>query len=188
VYLKYDTHWNGLGSFYAILDLTDSIRKDFPGLSRYTLADFKIDTIKKTSGNLKYILVNKDQLFEYNYELNLPNDSIYKINGQVYNKPENFPYPQKLYYKRLKSSLNTDNFPKALVIRDSYANFSMSYLPHYFKEVVYIWDNWQYKLNTSIVESEKPDVVIYMIYEGFIDRILMEPSFVEPENIDKELQ
>lgn len=84
--------------------------------------------------------------------------------------------------------MSDESFPKMLLLRDSYAHHTIEYLPAYFSESLYIWDNWKYMLNEDIIEIEKPDVVIFMLFEGFIHRLLYGTSFVETETDDKLLQ
>jgi hypothetical protein len=67
-------------------------------------------------------------------------------------------------------------------------NQSMSFFPAYFEEILYIWDNWQFMFNKDIIDVEKPDIVIYIFFEGYLDRILVDPSFVDAEFKPGELE
>ncbi len=187
LYLKFDTHWNHLGAFFTISDLMDSIRNDYSEVPNFQLSDFEVDTVKVTRGNLKYVLSNADELFEFDYDIKMKSADISLCEGFKHKKSDNFPYSQTAFYQRF-CTVKGFNTLKAIVFRDSYANSSIKILPVYFKETVYIWDDWKYMFNKEIVEIEDPDVVIYFVYEGFLDRILWKPTFVEAEKIDKELQ
>jgi hypothetical protein len=113
------------------------------------------------------------------------NQTFSKVDGYGH-KLDGFRYGNYEYCKRYKSAHN--DRPKALVIRDSFANLSLSFFPEIFSEVVFIWDDWHYKFNREIVDIEKPDIIIYSFYEGYIDRLLMEPSFVEADQSNDDVQ
>ena len=123
----------------------------------------------------------------YEYKIDLKDAIVYECKGRQYLKPDDFTYSQDEYCKRYCSD-NPPNKLKAIVFRDSYANYSYRVFPQYIGEVLYIWDSWKYRVNEDIIENEKPDIVIYSVYEGYLERMLLEPSFVEPEDLDMEIQ
>ena len=64
--------------------------------------------------------------------------------------------------------------PKILVIRDSFGDQLIPFLKEPFSESVFIFDGWDYGLNKEIIETVKPDIVIFLgletHIENFIDR------------------
>ena len=188
LYQKFDTHWNRLGAFFGFLDLFNEIKNDFPELPYYDLNDFDIDTTENTKGNLLWMVGTNKGYSDPEYDLKLRADSIIKIGGKVYPKTDDFPYDQYKYCKRYTSSNAHPDSLKVLLFHDSYAVLSYPFLPYFFSETLYIWDSWKYKFNKEIVESERPDVIVYWMYEGYIDRILLAPSFVEPDSLTSGLQ
>lgn len=184
VYLKYDTHWNRLGAFYANQILIDTIRTDFPELQKLVKDSFNFVEYGKTDGNIKWVAPNKDDT-DFGYKVTPKNQTFYKAEGYMH-ELEDFRYGQKSYCKRYKT--NKENGLKVLFIRDSFANFTLSFLPEMFGEILYIWDDWKYKFNKEIVDIEQPDIIVYSLYEGYIDRLLMEPSFVESKLVESEVQ
>ncbi len=188
VYQKFDTHWNRLGAFFAFSDLANKIRSDFPSLPNYQLNDFNIDTTSHTRGNLMWMIGKNKGYAEPEFKLTMPPDSISSIKGFEHIKTDDFPYSQWEYCRRYTTSIAQEQKIKTLIFHDSYAVIGRTFLPYYFDETLLIWDSWKYKFNKEIVDQEKPDIIIYWMYEGFIDRMLLEPSFVEPDNIDAELQ
>lgn len=188
VYQKFDTHWNSLGAFFCNYELLEHINENFPFVPLYTFADYTIDTIEHRNGNLRHALSSSNKEPEVDYKLSLSDSSILTIEGFKHIKPNDFPYSQAEYYQRYTSTINDSTLPKAIIFRDSYASITISTFPLHFSETLYIWDNWKYMFNKEILDIEKPDIIVYMIFEGFLKRVLLGPSFVEPEIDDKELQ
>lgn len=184
VYLKYDTHWNRLGAFYVNQILIDTIRTHFPQLPKLVKDSFNIVTYEKTGGNMKWVAPNKTDT-DYGYKITPKNKTFYNAEGYVHEMAD-FRYGQEAYCKRYKT--NNENGLKVLFIRDSFGEYTLSFLPEMFGEILYIWDDWKYKFNKKIVDIEQPDILIYSFYEGYIDRLLMEPSFVESNLEEKEIQ
>ncbi|NPD84942.1 hypothetical protein HNS38_09245 [Lentimicrobium sp. L6] len=177
VFLKYDTHWNQLGAFYVYQELVQSIYADMGISQSMDTSLFTFESYDKEGGNMKNAAVDQSD-FDFGYRISPKNMTFKKDSGYRHHDPD-FRYGDFEFCRRFKSS-NSD-FPKAIIFRDSFGNTSLSFLPEVFSETVYIWDDWQYKFNKEIIDIEKPDVVIYSIYETYIDRLLQEPSFVEPD-------
>lgn len=184
VYLKYDTHWNTLGAFYIHAALIETIKKDLENIPALDTANFHIKPYNKEGGNMKWVAQNKND-FDFGYRIKPKNKTFNKTNGYKHLMVD-FRYGQDSYCIRFKSS--HIEYPKALLIRDSFGSFTTSFLPEVFSEILYIWDDWKYKFNKDIIDIEKPDIVIYSLYEGYIDRILMAPSFVKADIKNKDIQ
>jgi hypothetical protein len=45
-------------------------------------------------------------------------------------------------------------------------------MKHSFSRTIFIWDKWQYKLNESIVEAEKPDIYITITLESLLQSLM----------------
>ena len=184
LYYKYDTHWNSLGSFYVHQELFKKIHEDFENIALLDSSYFHIDTFNYKKGNLRKAALIKEDI-DIGYHIRPKNKSFAKAYGYVHPSGD-FRYGQKAYCKRFVSSHN--KAPKALVFRDFFANLSHSFLPEMFSEAIFIWDNWQYKFNQEIIDIEQPDIVIYSMYESYIDRILEEPSFVKADAVVSDIQ
>ena len=184
VYYKYDTHWNGLGAFYVHTTLYNTIRSDFSALPLMDTSNFYIKSFEKDGGNMKNAAQDQSDK-DFGYTITPKNKTFKKVQG-IEHSAGDFVYGQDLYAMRFKS--NNNKKIKALVFRDSFEELGLSYFPEMFGEILYIWDDWKYKFNKDIVDIEQPDIIIYSIYEGYIDRILLDPSFVEADIDEKELQ
>ncbi|RLD60623.1 MAG: hypothetical protein DRI95_15255 [Bacteroidetes bacterium] len=186
VYLKYDTHWNMLGAFYTLSDLIDTIRNDFPQLPNYELKDYNIDTLKRKNGNLINIITHSDSLYELDFDITHKGSDIQKCKGYEHIKMDYFRYSQNAYCMRFCNNSAKNNL-KVVLFRDSFMSKTYNFFTSNFKEVLYIWDNWQYMYNKDIINIEKPDIVLYLFFEGYLDRMLVEPSFVDAEFTLEEL-
>jgi hypothetical protein len=184
MFYKYDTHFNSLAAFYVHQKLVERIHQDFPNLPLMDTSNFVIEKVEETGGNMKKAAIDQNDV-DVAFDILPRNQTFSKVDGYGH-KLDGFRYGNYEYCKRYKSAHN--DRPKALVIRDSFANLSLSFFPEIFSEVVFIWDDWHYKFNREIVDIEKPDIIIYSFYEGYIDRLLMEPSFVEADQSNDDVQ
>jgi hypothetical protein len=58
-----------------------------------------------------------------------------------------------------------------VVIRDSFGGYLIPYLSSWFRESVFLFDNWEYRANDTIIQQEKPDIVLLMVYEPHLRKI-----------------
>ncbi|HSH66680.1 MAG TPA: hypothetical protein VLB84_13025, partial [Bacteroidia bacterium] len=64
------------------------------------------------------------------------------------------------------------DLPRLLLIRDSFGTFIIPFLSESFSHSTCIFDAWKYKLNEDIFKNEKPQIMIYLIYEPLLLNIL----------------
>ena len=55
---------------------------------------------------------------------------------------------------------------RILFIRDSFGAQVIPFIKESFKESVFIFDYWRYKINEAIVEKVKPDIVVFLNIES----------------------
>ena len=128
VFFKHDTHWNDLGAYFAISDLIDKVRVDFPEIPKFSLEDFEMDTVKKYDGNLKSALANSDSLYEINYNLILKKSNIQKgCSGYNHIENDDFSFKKHNYCFRVCNKLPSNQL-KVVLFRDSFMNFSCTAL------------------------------------------------------------
>lgn len=170
-YYKYDNHWNKAGAFYAYQALIQSINGQLQNNKAHLLTSNEVELKQSQTngGNLANMIGLDKLLHETEYSYVVRNQK--STNGVKRNYPITPGFAYEDEYEMV--SVNSDTtLPKALIIRDSYCVALMPYLNESFREVVYIFDAWQYKLNMDIVEKEKPNVVILQIFEPHISNIL----------------
>ncbi len=164
LYFRNNSHWNYHGSFVAYQTLINYIRKDFPGMPKPIASkDLKwVDFDNYTTDLYKAIAL--DQYYtSHEYQPS--------IKDMLANVETTYPtYPGYssaalafcLTNKRLKS-------PSMLLYGDSYAGFLSYYLATNFSRSIYLWTPLFYP---SIVEKEKPDIVIQEMNDYSIYNVL----------------
>jgi hypothetical protein len=169
LYYKSDNHWNLTSGRLVSEMVLDAIRKDrpswiIPQLPKY---EWKDSTI--TWGNLKASIGIEDLVDRDIFPV-LTSTKAKQVTSIGYPVTPGFGYDY-LYEQRYKNTTDT-SAPRILIIRDSYAFQMAPFLNECFSETLYIFDAWQYKQNKSIVESYKPDVVLFVSVEANLHLLL----------------
>jgi len=166
IYLKYETHWNNLGAYWAYYLISEKLRELYPAINTLKLSDYNIiDSIKgdgDIAKNLGMPLIDKQLIFH-------PKS---KLPGEIIPSNEAYREPDIFYWGLETSAVNNKEYPTALIIRDSYTIQLLAYLQNTFEKGVYIWDKWIYKPRYEIVSDLKPDLVIYIMAEGNLEQFL----------------
>lgn len=179
-YYSLDNHWSIMGAFFSMSQFITQVRKDFPNVSPLSLEKYSITERDTTTGNTVRILGDLNYYHDVYYDLKLkekPKASDGIKTGYVANKE--FPYPWG--YEEVKVIAGSEQ-PKILIISDSFGEYIFPLLSESFSKTVKIWDNWEYKLNEPIVESEKPDVCLLVIHEKNLRAILKNASGLNNNN------
>ncbi|MEZ5406334.1 MAG: hypothetical protein R3F23_09310 [Verrucomicrobiia bacterium] len=143
------------------------MRKDFPQLPPTDLKQFKIE-MPPFSGDLSLVLGMSHYFTEKAPQLT-PVTSFRAVE---------IPNPAFRITK-----IDDPTLPKALVHRDSFFNALIPFTSELFQTSTYIWD---YKLNTKIVDKEKPDIVILEMVERMIPRLAPNSSGLRDQPLEKE--
>lgn len=163
MYYELDNHWTENGGFLVAQSLLEEIKRTlYPQLDLSPLKQFTWKTEIRNFGHFTNVLAT-DQLSETillidkspaNIEVleNLPLEFERKGVGE---------HEQQLHY-RVKGCKNK---LRVLVIRDSFGGALVAPISACFSESVFIFDSWTYRLNKQVIESYKPDLVIYVTYE-----------------------
>lgn len=175
LYYKNDNHWNPVGGYYAAEEILQVMHQDFSLLPESLDGQFVMRPYVKTSGNLGDMIAVNER-FRYlaadtDYRITYVDSARYhyeELADRKYEPTPGFAYPWE-YEKRYRTDRKE---PKLLVIRDSYAGAVIPYLSSFFSESVFIFDAWQYGANWDIVEQERPDILLLMIYEPHIHNLL----------------
>lgn len=170
LYSKTDNHWNHLGAFYAAQAVTELIRKDYPAVKPLRLSDYRIVVKKQRGGNIAEMFGMQDELSEDFVSLEpIKPVRSHAAAKQNYPVPEGFAYPDEY---ELVYETGNDTLPKMLVVRESFATFATPFLSESASKAVFIFDAWQHKFNPDIFRSEKPDIYIQFVMEGFLRQML----------------
>lgn len=163
MYYELDNHWTENCGFLVAKSLLQEIKRDlYPDLDLSPLNKFTWKKTVRGYGHFTNVLAN-DQLSE---DLLLIDKSPANIEI-IENLPLEFEkygvgeQDQQTHY-RVKGCKNK---LRVLVIRDSFGGALMPAISACFSETVFIFDSWTYRLNKQVIESYKPDLVIYITYE-----------------------
>ncbi len=171
VYFKNDNHWNYRAGLFSTNCILKTIHKDFPQVSEIPFTDFKeIVRIGNLSGNLTLMLAQTeryiDSIYEYDPYKGFQAEDLPAIGYPV---SPGFPYRQDY---ELHKGIKGSSLPKLLMISDSFSNYLFPFISERFRETTKIFDNWEYKRNEFIIENEKPDIVILVVWEANLRHIL----------------
>lgn len=164
-YYMTDTHWNSFGAFLGYKEIIKKIKKSYPVIKELNLSDF--DIVKKENrgeGDLALFLNLQNNLYDIRYDL------IPKFKKQAV--PD--------HYKQLKEGdlafkVNNSHLPTLLMFKDSFATDLIPFLSENFSKSIFTKAR---TLNDfSLIESEKPDIVILEFAERFSGEILLPREF-----------
>ncbi len=175
IYYKLDNHWNHLGAFIACNEILQHLKKENGNLiSTLPITNFNVKKIHKNTGNIISMLSNMGNFTDDDFEI-VPKKGFKATDAPKSNyvPDKDFPYPWD--YENVKAIKGSDK-PKILIITDSFGGYLYPYISEEFSRSVKIWDSWQYKLNEDILNKEKPDIVLLMVYEPHLRNILKNQS------------
>lgn len=163
MYYNLDNHWTENGGFLVGKELLKEIKQHiFPELDLSPLRQFTWKKDTRNFGHFAKVLAT-DKIFEDILLIDKSPNNIEIIPPLKldFNKVGVSENDQQTHYK-LKSCKNK---LRVLVIRDSFGGALMPPLSACFCETVMIFDSWSYRLNKSVINKFKPDLIIYITYE-----------------------
>ena len=174
LYFKLDDHWNQLGGFYAVNEILKCISKDFPSVTTNKLDDYIIKKHFTDTGNLLEMISNikgmKDTVVQLQPKSGFKAKEVPLVNYPVI---ESFSDPDE--YEKDREIAGSKQ-AKILIISDSFGLNTYPFLSEQFRRSVKIFDAWEYKLNEEIVEVEKPDIQLLILWEANIKSLLAHQS------------
>jgi len=175
VFYKTDNHWNNVGTYAAYQALVDSLNTLGYSISALPLSECRMGDSIYPSGNITRMI---DMEFEFTEKARFifPNKKKHLIErGKAnYPCPEGFPYCWT--YEEARQGKDSTK-PKLLVFRESFTNdLFMDLLGTSFYRSTFIFDSWKHQLDLEIVKKEKPNLVLCIVMEGFLDCFSNYPS------------
>ncbi|MBN1497108.1 MAG: hypothetical protein JXA07_10090 [Spirochaetes bacterium] len=167
VFLKYDVHWNGYGAFFGYRMLAEKLARLCPRIVPKAIGEYVTESGELPGGDLASMLGLKDMFSEMVYLLKP------KFNARAQRHP--VPYP--VASSRLSELYETGvpALPRAVVYHDSFFNLMKLYLPEHFSRIA-CFQSYN-RIDLSILDIERPDIVIYEMAESFIQK---SPAYVTP--------
>jgi len=173
MFQKTDSHWNYAGAYFCYVNMIESMKKDFPQFKPLGLDKYIVDSIWQEGGDLARMLGMDDVIKELDVRVYKNFKTTVEVGKKHNYNPGAFSPAKDFEVVSVNPQLKG---PKLLVMRDSFSWLLINYLSEHFSRSVYIWDNWEYKLNEDIIEIEKPDVVVSIVLESNLKFILKHMS------------
>ena len=177
-FYRTDTHWNYIGAYRAYKEIIEVVSNFIDCGRPHARESFGSKILKKYRGDL----ANKEKVVFIGEEYPLlsiaPNDidpvifqedveQLFDITGDIIN----LPVSDNLKVSQTRTTVvfgnKNKNLPKALVFRDSFAINLAPMMARHFSEIIYVW---RPEVFFSLIESEKPDVVIQIMLDRFMVR------------------
>ncbi len=158
IYNQTGTHWNAQGAFIAYQQMMKALAQDFPDLTPRTLNDFTEQKIRY-SGGLSRALGLHRILTEDFTRLRSRTERLARRSQESIRPSEKPRSAQHIPYAMVEGD---EGGPRAVVFHDSFMNAIKPFLSEHFSRIAYYW---QRNFDPSVIEHERPDVVIQEIVE-----------------------
>lgn len=159
-YYQTDTHWNMFGAFAGYRAIIQALSRQMPGLEPLPLDMFGWKPAPPFRTDLARMLGRPEAYPETNSITYVALKPFVPTKEQF--DPVRFPYEGRPQETRPCFTVNPKASGKLIIFHDSFACFWYGFLGQHFREVIYFW---QYDWKRSVIEREKPDVVIDEILE-----------------------
>ncbi|MBW2272999.1 MAG: hypothetical protein JRG96_06990 [Deltaproteobacteria bacterium] len=162
IYHKTDTHWNDVGAYAAYREILAALAEPLPHLAPGAPIPVRYEELDGPGMGLAR-MVGLDEVLGERYLF------LHPLRPRAAIEPEQ----RAVYAERTRKQLPLDmgtrdpSLPRALMIRDSFANALIPYLSESFERILYVWER---SMDPQLVERERPDVVIFEIVERFIGK------------------
>ncbi len=164
IYYSNDSHWTQFGAYFAYETIINYIHKDFPNMpSPIPFNKIKWGEGDDDNGDLAKLICLNTVIKRHIYvPVNKRIGDFHPIKAPDY--PEFLSIYPMLFYQS-KDTLA----PKLIMFRDSYSNALIPYFATNFSRQGYLWTPVFYP---TIIEKEKPDIVITELAERNIYELL----------------
>lgn len=162
IFQKTDDHWNDLGAYCGYQSIMQSIQNKYPELAPISINEYKKE-LRSHEGNMTQIVSMATIDPEYEHFLIKKNPSS-AIEGTE------FGYQNQGRIEQKECEIVRINpkgkKKKCLIIRDSFTLKMIPFFKENFEHVTFFHDEWNYRLNESVITQEQPDIVITVILES----------------------
>lgn len=169
LYYKLDNHWNPKAAFYTTQLLIERLKTEFPDKNIIDIPELRWES-EEYSGGYHYNVMGIDELSETLETPVFVNPRGEDAEKFGFESVPGFPYPQEFETRFINKKL--ENGLRVLFIRDSFGGMIQPFAKEVFSESVFIFDAWQFKMNETIIEEFKPDVVIFIGLETNVENYL----------------
>jgi hypothetical protein len=159
LYYKTDTHWNTLGAFIAYQQIMARVQAWYPDVKPHQISNYSSED-RRVSGDLASIAGMESELPEAENRLVPKFKSSTRF---ISDAGELIDFP-RFPIDRVRSENPAAPIPKLVMFRDSFSTAMLPYLAEHFRSAVFLWRSF----DATVVEQEKPDIVIEEIAERVI--------------------
>ncbi|MEW6372588.1 MAG: polysaccharide pyruvyl transferase family protein [Pseudomonadota bacterium] len=168
---KNDSHWNYLGAMIGAKALLQSVRNLFPIVPQFEESNYQLAVGNEGIGDL----TAKPRLAyaggKYFPSKEITGEEARCAVGVQYAKHAQeitehaYMHLSQTRPTRLFRNQKAAHLPRAIILRDSYADCMIPFLTEYFSECLFIWTR---RLDEQVVASFKPDLVVEVVVERFL--------------------
>jgi len=180
LYYMNDSHWSYLGAMVAAAEIIQNVKTQFPQVPSFDESKFTLVWAAEGAGDLslkeRLDYVNGDYIAASEHPWTGTPIAAIGIEYQItaHEVAEHaFTHLSATRPTRLYKKVESNDLPRAIILRDSYADWQIPFLAESFSESLFIWTR---NLDEKVVESFKPDLVI----EQVVDRFLVQNRTVAP--------
>lgn len=167
LFYKYDIHWNQLGAFIGYYNIMQTVQSDSFQEKPLELNDFELSEYYTDRADMANMFAVQD---------------LYKRKEIGLEYKKQLPSVMNKYIGVQKMILeNPEKEQKLLMFRDSYGVDLIPLLKNHFGRIVAIWDQ---SFDISLIEKEKPDIVIQQLVEFHVPRLFE----VNTDEVQEELK
>jgi len=159
LYDSVDSHWNGHGARIGAELLLGRAAELIERPASYAELDSRLSP-RPSWADMPLILSLEERVTVPSVEL-VPNQP----RARRVVPPESVREPTRKQQTRMVFEVPDPSLPKALILRDSFAEGFMPTLSEKFQRSVWLWTH---ELDLSLVEQERPDIVIFEMTERFL--------------------
>ena len=174
IYQKTDSHWNDEGAYSAYQAILERAGKLLPQLEEHSPAAVRRDVKTEPGLGLARIVGMAYEFPEENFivEPLSPRARIARHHRARYHQRVERLQP-------IAHGVEGSEYPRAVMFRDSFGNELIPYLSEHFERILFVWER---DVDLSIVDIEKPDIVIQEIVGRFLSR---RPRTTEEASADR---
>lgn len=174
LFYKNDSHWNFLGAMVASKAVVQNVREKFPQVPQFD--EFAFTLIDGVEGTDFCDLIAKSRLdfiagkyIESSEQLvNATSTCAIGVEYEIKSQEiADHPYKDlsKTRPTRLFRNEKAKHLPRAMILRDSYADWMIPFLSEYFYECLFIWTR---NVDANVIASFKPEIVIEEVVDRFL--------------------
>jgi hypothetical protein len=161
-YRKNDNHINKQGGYVVYKAIMSSLKlSPLQEGANFSWEEYEL------AGGIHVMRLGYPEETETDWKPHFLNSQAISVDKLTIETPLEFGYPED--FQHHYSCPKAPNNLKLLVIHDSFGQRVEPFLKNTFSESLFLFDAWHYDTHLDVIESYKPDVVIYLTMEMLLD-------------------